>query len=187
MERARRPCVRLRFAPAGRPLDHRAQVIRPQVEQRPGPIRAWTAPAGWSPASRAARSAGGTGPGTRCVASSLTWPSVSSSLNVRSAAMGVRSSCDTSARKSRLRSRSRRMNSIDVLDALGHAVEGRRQLAHLARAPDGWPTRVSRWPRTARAPRRSGAGPGRTAGRREDRGKNGDEQRDHPRRRPSRS
>ena len=38
-------------------------------------------------------------------------PSVSSSLNVRRAASGVRSSCETSARKSRLRSRSRRMIS----------------------------------------------------------------------------
>ena len=35
----------------------------------------------------------------------------SSSLNVRSAAIGVRSSCETSARNSRLRSRSRRMIS----------------------------------------------------------------------------
>ena len=39
-------------------------------------------------------------------------PSTSSSLNVRSAAIGVRSSCDTSARNSRLRSRSRRMISM---------------------------------------------------------------------------
>ena len=38
-------------------------------------------------------------------------PSRSSSLNVRRAASGVRSSCETSARKSRLRSRSRRMIS----------------------------------------------------------------------------
>ena len=38
-------------------------------------------------------------------------PSLSSSLNVRRAASGVRSSCETSARKSRLRSRSRRMIS----------------------------------------------------------------------------
>ena len=46
----------------------------------------------------------------RAVGSSAA-PSVSSSLNVRSAAIGVRSSCDTSARNSRLRSRSRRMIS----------------------------------------------------------------------------
>ena len=45
------------------------------------------------------------------VSGSVAAPSRSSSLNVRSAAIGVRSSCETSARKSRLRSRSRRMIS----------------------------------------------------------------------------
>ena len=47
----------------------------------------------------------------RAVGSSAA-PSVRSSLNVRSAAIGVRSSCETSARNSRLRSRSRRMISM---------------------------------------------------------------------------
>ena len=47
--------------------------------------------------------------------------SVSSSLNVSSAAIGVRSSCETSARKSRLRSRSRRM--IETLSSSWSAIE----------------------------------------------------------------
>ena len=93
--------------------------IRPPRAGRPaagraGPARnrASTARAGSGPASRAARSAGRSTRGTRRVPPGRrAAPSVSSSLNVRSAASGVRSSCETSARKSRLRSRSRRMIS----------------------------------------------------------------------------
>ena len=95
-----------------RVLDGRAEVVRAQVEQDEARNRAWTAPGGSGPASRAARSAARSTRGTRPAASgSSPACSLSRSLNVRSAAIGVRSSCETSARKSRLRSRSRRMIS----------------------------------------------------------------------------
>ena len=72
--------------------------------------------------------------------------SASSSLKVRSAAIGVRSSCDTSARKSRLRSRSRADELDRLLEPLGHRVERLGQLGHLGRAAAAASTRVSRWP-----------------------------------------
>ena len=46
-------------------LDHAAQVLRRAGPARPGPSRAWTAPAGWWPATPCARSGGRSAPGTR--------------------------------------------------------------------------------------------------------------------------
>ena len=57
-----------------------------------------------------------------------------SSLNVRSAAIGVRSSCETSARNSRLRSRSRRMISTLSWRRVGHRVELQSEVGKLGRA-----------------------------------------------------
>ena len=137
-------------------LDDGAQVVGAQVEQHKARTRASTARAG-SLASQSSRSIcwRDCSRNSCRVASSGTWPSASSSLKVRSAAIGVLSSCDTSARKSRERSRSRRMYSIDVLDSLGHGVERRRQLAHL-RASCRWrrDARVEVALRAARARRR---------------------------------
>ena len=93
----------IRRPPAGRRAAGRAARAR---------SRASRARAGSGPASRAGRSGLALDSRNSARASgSSPARSMSSWLNVRSAASGVRSSWETSARKSRLRSRSRRMSS----------------------------------------------------------------------------
>ena len=92
-----------------------AQVVVAELAGPRGPNRAWRARAGWPPASRGGRPAGGSARrNSSRVAGSSAAPSRSSSLNVRSAAIGVRSSWLTSARNSRLRSRSSLMIVTDA-------------------------------------------------------------------------
>ena len=106
------PAARRGDRPARRPIRPRPGGRRGEGRGGRARNRASRARAGSGRASRAARagprllsrnSARASGPSPAC--------SVSSSLKVRRAAIGVRSSCETSARKSRLRSRSRRILS----------------------------------------------------------------------------
>ena len=99
------------------------------------PNRASRARAGSGRASRAARAAGRSSRGTPPAPSGRRRRrSLSSSLKVRSAAIGVRSSCETSARKSRLRSRSRRMISTLSSSWSAIALNWTRELGQLGRA-----------------------------------------------------
>ena len=131
-ERHAAPLAR-RLGLLDRRLDRRPQVVRPEVEQdQPGVELRQLEQVLGEPVEAldllAARLEE-LGPRVGIVAGR----SMSSSLNVRRAAIGVRSSWDTSARKSRLRSRSRRMISTLSWSRSAIALNWRRQLANLAR------------------------------------------------------
>ena len=143
----RRRSARIALALGGRPAAARRPTRRRRAGRRAAGragrarSRASRARAGSGRASRAGR-AGAADESRNSARAAGSRPAGpwSSSLNVRSAAIGVRSSWETSARKSRLRSRSRRMIVDALLEPVGHRVE----LLRRARAARACPTTARR-------------------------------------------